>query len=307
MLRNMLSKYLLVIGCFVMQLSYADSTTLNDDLLRGGQNPYQKKFSNVLLVINFNHPHYNNIEFLRKLYSSAFEHIVFYGEKEHPEVYSLTTSIGFFLSGVIQDAMQRFPDYQGYLFLQDDCVLNFWNYVSYDFEKIWFAVKFNDGNHQNNKFYNIINVSSPNAGAGQGWGHWVLPHGCRAVWNARAHMDNSEINMLHMNVGHNNIPCMMCEVFYIPSRFRESALRLSSILQNVFCEIAVPTMLCCLDSISNWEQLKMLGGEGLGYAGINSPVLRPYPVGVNWIHPLKFSQQHNRDGIAAIFNAMLAS
>lgn len=269
-------------------------------------NIYKQRFSDVLLVVNFNHPHYANIGFLRDLYSPAFDNIVFYGEREHSDVYNLPTTTGYYLSGVIQDVLNRFPNYRGYLFLQDDCALNFWNYVSYDLEKIWFAVKFNDGKYQNNKFYDIKNVNGSHVGLGGGWGHWVLPWGFKAAWAARARMNASDLRFLQINIGQNNIPCMMCEVFYIPHRFKNDALRLSSVLQNVFCEIAIPTMLCCLDSMSNWEQLNMLGGENIGSQGMSSSKLQPYPINVSWIHPIKFSQQHNRDGIMEVFKYRLA-
>jgi hypothetical protein len=66
-------------------------------------------------------------------------------------------------------------------------------------------------------------------------------------------------------------------------------------------------MLCCLDLIENWEQLTMLGGEAVGYGGIHSPILAKYPTEVSWVHPMKFSQQVNRDGIAAIFKQVCSS
>jgi hypothetical protein len=206
----------------------------------------------------------------------------------------------------VEDALTRFPDCKGYLFLQDDCVLHFWNYLSYDLNKIWFAVKFNDGNQHSNKFFDIRNVNGRSIGLGRGWRHWTGPWGFKVAWSALANFTHQERQHLEANVGQGNIPCIMCEVFYIPNHLRESALRLNQILKNVFCEIEIPTMLCSLDYIHNWEQLNMFGGEGIGNDGIHSPKLTNYPVNVSWVHPVKFSTQENREGIANIFKKMIS-
>lgn len=289
---------------FLMQAVFSHA---NQELLQVHQKTYRtykEKFSNVLLIVNFNHPYYDNISFIRDLYSPAFENIVFYGEKINSEVCNVYTHTGYMLSEVVQDALTRFPECTGYLFLQDDCILHFWNYLLYDLDKIWFAVKFDDGNHQSDRFYGIRNVNGRCLGLAGGWGHWLTQWGFNAAWSARASFTQQDISFLQKNIGVDNIPCQMCEVFYIPSRLRDATLRLNICLKNVFCEIAIPTMLCCLDFIENWEKLIMLGGEGIGYGGINSPKLKNYPTHIDWIHPMKLSQKENRDGISQIFKQM---
>ncbi len=45
----------------------------------------------------------------------------------------------------LADAMTRWPSYEGYIFLQDDVVMNFWNFPArHDFKKVWRAVNFPD-------------------------------------------------------------------------------------------------------------------------------------------------------------------
>lgn len=296
---------ILFIWAFSLQVVYPHMEGFSDQ--RNGhnnQNLYKQKFSEVLLIIHFNHPHYGNIDFLKNLYSPIFEHIIFYGEKPDHDVFNVYTHIGFLLSDVVHDVLTRFPHYKGYLFLQDDCVLNIWNYFSLDFNKIWYAVKFNDSNVRNDKFYSIKNFNGQSFGLP--WGKWDWQWGFNASMAAFEQLSTEDLHFLNLNVGKNNIPAQMCEVFYIPEHFKESMLRLTSIFKNVFCEIAVPSMLCCLDVIENWEQLDMFGGQGIGYGGINSPALQKYPLQVHWIHPMKFSEQKNRDGIAAIFKQMLS-
>ena len=166
-------------------------------------NTYHERFSDLLLVVHFNFPYYGNIPFLKKLYAPIFEHIVFYGEKEHPDVFAIKTHEGFFLSDVLQDVLTRFPDYKGYLILQDDCVLNFWNCVLLDQNKIWFALKTNT-NH--NLFSNIITLDGQNI-SGPFWLGWnrALNGTTRleATQKAYAQLTLNDLELLNHNIGKN--------------------------------------------------------------------------------------------------------
>ncbi|HZW61613.1 MAG TPA: hypothetical protein VFF04_05305, partial [Candidatus Babeliales bacterium] len=177
-----------------------------------------KFFENIVLIINFNHPYYGNIEFIKKLYSPLFDEIAFYGEEAHPDVFNCSTKNGYLLSNVIEDALMRFPNQSGYLFLQDDCILNFWNYLSLDKEKIWYAIAFNDGKVSNNFFYDIRNFNGQSYG--KNWGGWDMPCAMSAAIIAFSHLQAGDCFMLHDNLGVNNVPIQMCEVFYIPQRFK---------------------------------------------------------------------------------------
>lgn len=267
-------------------------------------NSIKEKFSKVLLVINFNHPYYSNIEFLKALYSPYFSNIIFYGEKEDDQVIAVPTNTGYLLAPVIQDACVRFPHFKGYLFLQDDCVLHVWNLLNLDHNKIWYAVKWQDGLDSNNKFYSIRNINGYVA-SGYSWFKWEYPSGLPAARAAHTQLTNKELDLLHRNLGHNNVAGAMCEVFYVPARFRDSFLRLNSIFKNVFCEIAIPTMLCCLDLLENWEHLTMLGGAGVGVGSPGSPMLINYPTNVSWVHPIKFSYKENRERVLNMFRNIL--
>jgi hypothetical protein len=85
-------------------------------------------FSDILLIINYNNPHYQSIDFLKEIYSPVFTNIIFYGEASHPEVHLISHHKGWWGHEVLKDAMIRYPGYSGYLCLQDDCFLNYWNF-----------------------------------------------------------------------------------------------------------------------------------------------------------------------------------
>ena len=50
---------------------------------------------NVILVVNYNTPHYASIPILKRYYSTLFADIVFCGENEHPEVIKIDERKGY--------------------------------------------------------------------------------------------------------------------------------------------------------------------------------------------------------------------
>jgi len=142
----------------------------------------------VLLIVNYNFPHYESIDFLKSIYNPCFPHIVFYGAKDHPDVIQLDTYRGWYAYAVILDAMQRFPEYQGYLCIHDDCVLNFWNLYRFDKYKIWA-----DG-------YGRADLAKAK-NAIHGWGWWPKSCGYDAVKQVYDKLPEKYIENLSHNYG----------------------------------------------------------------------------------------------------------
>lgn len=243
---------------------------------------FNEKFKNVLLVINFNHPHYGNIPFLKELYSRFFSKIIFYGEQAHPEVTALKINRGFLLGPVIYDVLTTYPDYKGYIFLQDDCVLNVWNCLDLDLDKFWlpFATLHPTANSEY-VWYQWADMVDPQGN----WGalnpaHWTAPRGFTAViagWEKLLPRDREN---LAKNVGINKIPGAQCDLFYIPQRFKDETIRLNAYFMDAFCEYAVPAMISCMDLKSNWERTTLFWNYGLG---------QQWPMEATTVHPVKLS------------------
>lgn len=291
------TKIVLHLVCASHFLSFNAVSIDNTNLTNVGR-ASQDFFANTLLIINFNFPHYSNIPFLKKLYSPIFKNIVFYGEKDDSEVITVHSREGYLLAEVIHDALTRFPDCKGYIFLQDDCVFNFWNCLHFDLTKIWYTIKYNSSDSRNDIFCAIKNFDG--SWQGLAWGAWDWQWCFPAAVKSYKNLTAQEFNVLEKNIGKNNIPHQMCDMFYIPHRFKESVLRLNSVFKDVFSEIGMTTLFCCLDLIENWEHLKMFAG-----ARIHQRDMERYSVNFHWVHPVKFSYQANRDMVSKVFNEIL--
>ena len=87
-----------------------------------------KIYDDILLMINFNQPGYLNISgYLEELYKQYFPNIVFLypveleNDKQNSNIITCKDSVfGFFSYVCIEKIYQRYPNYKGYFFINDD-------------------------------------------------------------------------------------------------------------------------------------------------------------------------------------------
>ena len=261
------------------------------------------KFDDILLVVHYNHPHYETKEFIQNLYP-CFPDIVFYGDipgtcdQFLEDVILVPTQRGYFFSRVVADALRRFSDYRGYIFLQDDALMNFWNFSRLNKDKIWFGVSFYNFQTDRPLSWDVdfektcacFELFNPIHNAEWQW--WKTNEGLLSLEPAMNKLQTKDRKKLERNIGEIGEVGMVCDMFYLPQTVREDAIRLSTIFSDVFCEIAIPMMLVCLDDFENWELLK--GAWGVNIANRSFPIPE-YQNDMDWIHPVKFSNPCNRD------------
>ncbi|MBA3721051.1 MAG: hypothetical protein H0W88_01450 [Parachlamydiaceae bacterium] len=241
-------------------------------------------FKNVLLIINFNHPYYDNIEFLKEIYGPYFPNIVFYGDTpnpKYPEINIVNHNGGYFIHKAISHAMQKWPNYKGYICCQDDCFMNFWNFTRLDKNKIWL--------HQ----YWTASLKSKD----HWWPWWNRPDGFFAAVKAHKKLPDQSRKMLEKNCGQNNFAFTWADFVYFPNKYRKEFIKTSQHFNkpNVFIEIAIPTIILCMEDYENIEKLNPCWG-----GTINSIDLASYSDAVDWLHPLKFSKIENREFIKQV-------
>ncbi len=238
----------------------------------------------VLLIINFNHPHYENIDFLENLYKQAFPNIVFYGPYQGQGVHAFGHCNGWYSYQVVADAMKRYPDYRGYLFLQDDCVMNFWNLYSYNKDKVWRPAC---------AFVDIENSQAQN------WSWWYAVCGYPAIKKTYQALPENYKNQLVKNGGAYRVPYGMSDVMYIPQHKSREFIALSELCfeNKVFLELAIPLICSCLDDDSNEVILNVFFSWRLGL----NKEFGLYKANDDFVHPFKFSDQKCRNFIEKQF------
>lgn len=277
---------------------------------------YQDYFKDVLLVVYYANPHFETIDFEKELYSSVFKNIVFYGDRtQHVDIgefdheyedgfygkyHIIYTRNGYYLSRWIKDVLINHPGYEGYLFMQDDVMLHFWNFINLDKNKIWFGANtaWHPG-YEEQPEQKCITINQTRDPQYTGW------------FNTEAGMTqlkrifgqlfelglDEERAMLSANFGENGAAWYMSDLFYIPNRFTGKILRLCDLFDRVFCEISIPTMLGSVDYLENWEELPHW------WTCFNSGdlLIEAHNPDYYWMHPLKYSYEKNRNFARRIF------
>jgi hypothetical protein len=236
-------------------------------------------FEKTLLIVNYNHPYYQTIPFLREVYGKVFPNIVFYGEKEDPQVTAVDQYYGWWGHRVVADAMARFPDFEGYICVQDDCWINFWNLSRLDKDKIWFSPYLWDVSLHTLYF---------------GWNWWNLECGREAILQALPKIPEENRDILEINMGKDCVGFTWSDFVYVPGSYREAFINLCSCFDSppAFVELAIPNILLCLTDRNNWELLNV-------HWGVEN-LQQEYQAAYDWIHPIKFSVKENREFIREV-------
>ncbi|OQA36394.1 MAG: hypothetical protein BWY54_00077 [Candidatus Dependentiae bacterium ADurb.Bin331] len=262
---------------------------------------FSTDFKNILLIINYNHAHYESIDLLKKIYTPYFGKVVFYGPKEHPEIHVCNHHKGYFSYTAIADAMERYPHFEGYLFLMDDCILNPWLLTGIDTKKIWFGdIPFiiqNDGKQINNRGTPIkIKLGKK---AITHWAWWQSEWGYEPMKSAFKKLPREQKKILEKNWGKNTVPASFSDLAYIPAMYKDTFIKLALIFakRKAFLETALPTILSCLTSKNNWFWLQ---GTGTFYPG-TAQSQEYFSEHLHFNHPIKLSYEENRTFIENYF------
>lgn len=238
----------------------------------------------ILLVINYNHAHYESVDFLQHLYGTYFTNIIFYGPVQGKNIHVCNHSAGYFSYKGLADAMQLYPDYDGYLWVHDDCIINPWQLQRFDFNNIIVSGLTRA---------NLTNGTN----AVTNWVWWKKAIGFLAIKRVYETLKPEFLQNLESNVGKNCVAWGYSDLVYIPKRYADAFITLSNNceLNNVFLEIAIPSI-CA--SIAHKNCIQFFKGHA-EWTGRNTREL--YTHQLDFIHPIKLSQPQNREFISKQF------
>jgi len=285
-----------------------------------GKCKFRKNLQQILLAVNFNLPHYEHIPELRKFYKQIFAKVVFCGQVANKDfnVIKLSGTNGFEGYQCLTKAIELYPDdYEGYLQINDDVILNFWNLNEFDPTKVWLG--------QNISLDMAQEIGKPPRTDWEWWHREGFPKAdeqCAKAFNKLNIMANEtsdkDINLKYnlkrrLEIyAQNTGPRKLClngwsDVFYISKQHSQAYMFISKIFEEhkVFLEVAVPTILFMLAPTNEQEDmngvyyLSMFGQMGPRF--LHGPLKRTpdYLNGVNFFksfswnitfsHPFKLS------------------
>lgn len=268
---------------------------------------FKGRFSNYLLVIIYNHPLYDSVSLLRDFYEPAFPNIYFCGEIANStlRVHAANINKGVYGYKCLSDAIRKNPGYAGYLYINDDVIVNYWNLEKFHFN-------FSRIGESSNKFGKV----SATEEMPKNWYWWISPYGFKncqrtikkmSILSERFHIYGRAFKTFYRD-GEGTLYCHngRSDIVYIPGHLAGAFHDISIVFYKykVFLEIAIPTILRFIatnDEISTLHGLYLPGDVRKKDPRVTdsryfwtSYLQRP---SLWFIHPFKLHhyEDHNRD------------
>ncbi|KAK7267308.1 hypothetical protein RIF29_19978 [Crotalaria pallida] len=203
---------------------------------------WRKTFGNVVLILHCSGPVEHTALEWRLLYGRIFRTVVILSEKKDTD---LVVQEGHLDKAYkyLPKIFDQFSSAEGFLFLQDNTILNYWNLLQADKTKLW-----------------IMNKVS------ESWSS-VLVSGDKSDWlSQQASMVQKVVNMMPANYqvsyketsgNENNLILCSSEVFYVPRRFTSDFVELVNLVGNleIHQKVAIPMFFVSMDSPQNFDSV----------------------------------------------------
>ena len=226
------------------------------------------KYENILLIINYNFKGFEYINnYILELYENTFPNFVFIvpsgTTNNRNTILCKESNRGCFSYICLEKVFLKYPNYKGYLFINDDGFVKFWELDNLNFNIPWLYHfhNLNKGWYHYRECINLHNIIGRNPG-----------------WKAS----------LTKYLGYYNIPISNADFYYLPNYIIPKFIELIKVFykSKFYVECAVPTAFGIISS----EEYQLIHFRGLwGRERNNVAEYLHKKYNQLTIHPIKFS------------------
>lgn len=273
------------------------------------------QFENVLLVVTFNNPHYESIPFIETLYRAFFPYMMHCG----PGLPNFTSAkmdklknfdftfysygrtkdghvSGAFNYECVTSAINMHFPVEGYLVISDDLLVSV--YKTFDLRRFlsWYVPS------KEVKTADITKLKECRLGMCDFYPHWYW-------WEAyqtevlkllsrmeREQYSSSVVNrcyrqLMVLNGGQHRVNGAYSDIYYIPDRIASEFSILTSLFleEDIFLEIAIPSILRCLENTDDMEVLRGIASWEVERDFAWVSFTKQKFLGKSYLHPTKWS------------------
>ncbi|URE24235.1 hypothetical protein MUK42_15757 [Musa troglodytarum] len=253
---------------------------------------WRKYFGNVVLIMYCGGPVDRTALEWRLLYGRIFKTVIILSEQRNPD---LTVEYGQLAEAYkyLPKVFKKFQGAEGFLFLQDDMVLNYWNLLQADKEKLWIT----------DKAITFFDLFS--------WLHFVpeswvsvSTEGKTSDWHVnQATLVNQIVDKfpVHFQTSYKQSTTegrlIICgsEIFYVPQRFVGDFIDLVEIIgdQSIHHKVAVPMIFLAMDAPENFDSSALATVVYKAGLSANDSFTSYYTANVPAIYPLKVHHEYD--------------
>ncbi|KAL4587497.1 hypothetical protein LXL04_000368 [Taraxacum kok-saghyz] len=221
-------------------LGVEETSTVNYEI--GNLVRWRKNFGNVVLIMFCNGDVERTALEWRLLYGRVFKSVIILANKKNRELVVEEGDLDH-LYKQLPRLFDRFESADGFLFVQDDTILNYWNLVQADKTKLWITDK-----------------------VSRSW--TTVPHdGNKDFYGKQAQMVKKVVSSMpaHLQVSYKDqtvnhdstLTICSCEVFFIPRRLVVDFIDLVNLVGDldIHQKVAIPMMFTAMDSHRNFDSV----------------------------------------------------
>ncbi|KAF3666552.1 hypothetical protein T459_13634 [Capsicum annuum] len=212
---------------------------------------WRKNFGNVVLIIFCSGPVERTALEWRLLYGRIFKTVIILSNQKNVDLAVEKGNLDY----IYRDAPKIFDRYtsaEGFLFLQDDTILNYWNLLQADKSKLWIA------NKASTNMKSLFLVSkSWHAIPLANQSDWFVKQ-ADAVKKVVATMPvHLQVNYKETTKGDDTLTICNSEIFYVPRRFVSDFVDLVNLVGklDMHHKVAVPMFFTAMDSPQNFDSV----------------------------------------------------
>ncbi|XP_060182695.1 probable glycosyltransferase STELLO1 [Lycium barbarum] len=232
---------------------------------------WRKNFGNVVLIIFCSGPVERTALEWRLLYGRIFKTVIILSDKKDVDLAVEKGNVDY-IYRYAPKIFDRYTSAEGFLFLQDDTILNYWNLLQADKSKLWIANKVSKSWHE-----------VPVAGKSD----WFVKQADvvkKVVATMPVHL---QVNYKESMKSDDTLTICSSEIFYVPRRFVSDFVDLVNLVGNLDMhhKVAVPMFFTAMDSPQNFDSVlnsmiykKKPSGNLTTIYSAEAPAIHPWKV-----------------------------
>ncbi|KAJ7547308.1 hypothetical protein O6H91_08G079600 [Diphasiastrum complanatum] len=239
---------------------------------------WREYFGNIVLILKYSLPSNHTLIGWRMLYGRLFKHIVILSKEE----VSLGIEKGNWDQAyeAIPTVFDRYPHADGYLYLEDDVILNYWNLIRANKNKLWNL-------HQTRTSWQVIGFKRTGP-------DWFLGYGVKKnIKIAIRSLPAKFQNMYRKSMDDMHYVVCSSDIFYIPQRHVRDFRELVSVgvKAQLRHEIAVPLFYMALERPANYDSIAFRNTLYLTGGNKKGDLATLYRKEQHILHPWKVSSE----------------
>ncbi|KAL1368157.1 hypothetical protein HN51_022295 [Arachis hypogaea] len=201
---------------------------------------WRKTFGNVVLILYCSGPVERTALEWRLLYGRVFRTVVILSEKKDMDLVVQEGKLDKAYR-YLPKIFDQFSSAEGFLFLQDNTILNYWNLVQADKTKLWITNKLSES-------WTPVLTKGGNS-------DWLSQQASMVQQVVSMMPAHFQVNYKEFNPNEKNLLLCNSEVFYVPQRLVSDFIELVSLIGDldIHQKVAIPMFFVSMDSPQNFD------------------------------------------------------